>query len=104
MDVRIDSRLGSVKNTETQRADQTGAPLSGANRVDTRTGTGDQVEMSSISEAIATGTAALEAQQASRTRALSALYQSGAYNVDPVKVAKSVVDSALSAVVPKDKQ
>lgn len=86
-----------------------GASLPGAGRTDElsrapgtgRTGAGpvgageDRVEISALSENIASTGTLVDAQRADRVSHLAALYQSGRYEVDPSKVSHAMVSSAL---------
>lgn len=53
----------------------------------------DQVQISSVSESIATQSS----QRAARVQSLAALYQSGKYQVNSNEVAHAMVNSALKA-------
>jgi len=53
----------------------------------------DQVQISSLSEAVA----ALGSQRAARIQDLAGVYQSGAYQVNSMDVSHAIVDNALRA-------
>jgi len=55
----------------------------------------DQIQISSLSEAIAAQGKVQSAHQADRVRHLAAVYQSGQYHVDSRKVSSALVANAL---------
>ena len=73
---------------ESSRAGTSGKPSSGS-----AAGGEDQVQISSLSEALA----AQSSQRAERVQHLAAAYQSGRYQVNPTEVSRAIVNQALQA-------
>ena len=82
--------------SEVNRAAQGTAAAVGSGKSGISSGVagGDQVQVSSVTELISVGTAALNQQRASRISQLSALYAGGKYTVDSASVSAALVDSA----------
>ncbi len=57
----------------------------------------DHVEISSLSEGIASASASLDAQRADKLNRLATLFAQGQYQIDPVKISRSLISSSLNA-------
>jgi anti-sigma28 factor (negative regulator of flagellin synthesis) len=95
MSIRIyNDGLAGASALENSRAEQlsrtggTGKPGAGAGP-----GGEDQVQMSSLSEALT----AAQSQRATNVQQLAAAYQSGHYHVDSTDVSRALVSHALEA-------
>jgi len=57
---------------------------------------GDQVDVSSVTEAISVGISAQNLQRATRVTQLGALYARGQYSVDAADVSRAIVGNAIT--------
>lgn len=99
MSIRIyNDGLAGTSASQTERTQEPAIGSSSASRQGTgpTNNGGDHVAISSLSESIATANRSDEAQQAARVRQLSALYQSGQYHVDSLKLSRTMVKQALN--------
>lgn len=98
LQVRIPTEnLGNTAASQTSRTAETPRTPNTAGKSGAAASGEDQVEISSLSESIASASRVDESQQANRVRQLSALYQSGRYQVDSMNVSRAIVAQALSS-------
>lgn len=85
---------GSTRTQDTQKADSnpsTGVPSS------SRSGGGDQVELSGTLGRLSQALAAQGTERASHVATLTAAYRSGSYQPDSMGASKGLISEALSA-------
>ena len=96
MSIRIQSdHLAGTQSSGPGRTNEISHGASSSSKAGRAGGGSDHVEISSLSEGIASANSAQEAQQAARVSHLAALYASGRYRVDSQAVSKAIVSSAL---------
>ena len=95
MSIRIyNESLSGAAASQTSRADELSRVTGGSRSSQTSAASGeDQVQISSISENIATQAA----NRAAHVQSLAALYQSGKYQVNYADLAHSLVSNSLQA-------
>jgi anti-sigma28 factor (negative regulator of flagellin synthesis) len=95
MSIRIyNDGLAGAAAAETSRAEQLSrATGTGKSAAGQGASGEDQVQISSLSEAVATA----QSQRAASVQRLAAVYQSGGYQVDSTSVSRALVDHALAA-------
>jgi anti-sigma28 factor (negative regulator of flagellin synthesis) len=86
-----------LSSTEAGGVSQTASLVAGSAKGRTTSGSagGDQVEVSSVAEAISARNSAVNLSHAGRVAQLGALYASGKYTVDSAQVSHALVDNAL---------
>ena len=62
----------------------------------------DRLEMSSFADRFASASAAHSTQRAEHVKELTALYQSGRYEIDTAKLSKAIVNSAVNTGWPAE--
>jgi len=97
LQVRIPAEnLGNTAASQTSKPGETPRTANSAGTPGAGASVGeDRVEISSLSESIATASKVDNSQQADRVRQLGALYQSGKYQVDSLNVSRAIVAQAL---------
>jgi anti-sigma28 factor (negative regulator of flagellin synthesis) len=95
MSIRIynDGLAGAAASEASRAQDLSRATTGGKLSSGANAGVEDQVQISSLSEALA----AHGSQRAARVENLAAAYQSGAYQVNSIDVSHAIVNSALQA-------
>lgn len=99
MSIRItNDQATGVASSQSSRAENVVA--SAANGLKSRTVPGnlgqDQIEVSSVTEAIVAGVSTHNLQQSDKVRQLGILYASGRYEADSVQVSQSLVANSLN--------
>ena len=98
MSIRIQN--DGIAGAAASQISQAGGPAHGASssaKAGAGIGGADQVDISSLSGAVASSVAAMASQQANRVSQLAALYASGKYHVDAVQLSRSLISEAISA-------
>jgi anti-sigma28 factor (negative regulator of flagellin synthesis) len=99
--MRIRLQNDGVAGASSSAASQTnltpsGSPITPASGVNSGAAT-DQVEISSLSENVASASSALQTQQADRVSHLAAVYAKGQYQVDSAQLSHALVSHALAS-------
>ena len=99
MSIRIQNDgLTGTAASETSRTQDLLQVGGKGNRTGSRVGgSGDSVEISSLSGQIADASSAAQASQASRVRQLASLFSTGRYQVDSMALSGSLVSHAIQA-------
>ncbi len=97
LQVRIPTEsLGNTAASQTGKTAEPSQTTKSPSRNPDTGGSGeDRVELSSLSESIASAGRIGDAQQAGRVRQLASLYATGRYQVDSLDVSKAIVAEAL---------
>ncbi len=96
MSIRIQN--DGVAGAAASQVTQTGGPAQGtsATRAGSKTAPGaDQVDLSSLSGAVASSLSAIASKQTNRVSQLAALYAKGQYGLDSAQISRSLISEAI---------
>ncbi len=91
-----DNQLGSISSAPTQIDAISGGPQGAANAGSVSISGEDQVQVSALSQKIATELSSQDASRADRVNQAAALYGGGAYSVQSARISSALVADALN--------